>query len=100
MDICETHLEEWPEDHMFFPYAKRDFMSEVELYLTEHGGDLLNFKLHMAQGFSAGTSFLSALSTWDIYTVRNEGLYEQIRTKSRIDDPLLLETVAFLKEQS
>ena len=72
----------------------------IKEYLQEAGGVMWNYHIHLAAGFSVGTAFLSALSTWDIYTVRNEGVYEQIKTKSRPDDPLILETIAYLKEQS
>jgi len=72
----------------------------IRQYLQEAGGVMWNYNMHLIAGFSVGTAFLSALSTWDIYTVRNEGVYEQIRTKSRPDDPLILETIAYLKEQS
>lgn len=56
--------------------------------------------MHLVAGFSAGTAFLSAISTYDIYTLRNEGVYDEIRTKSRPDDPLILEAIALLKEMS
>lgn len=71
--------------------------SEIETYLAENHGDLLNFKLHMIAGFSAGTAFLSALSTEDIYEIRNAGIYEILRTKSQIDGPHLLDAIVYLK---
>jgi hypothetical protein len=72
----------------------------IREYLQEAGGLMWNYQMHLVAGFSAGTAFLSAISTYDIYTLRNEGVYDEIRTKSRPDDPLILEAIALLKEMS
>lgn len=75
-------------------------MSSAETYLQENNGYWLVFVEHRMNDFSVGASFVNALSTVDIYELRNAGLFFDVYAETAVDSPKILEAITFLREKN
>lgn len=75
-------------------------MNEIKAYLAVSGGYPWNFTNHLAAWCTVGYAFISALNTWDIYQLREAGLYDPLLAENDPESPLILNAIFYLREQN